>query len=248
MSGWVDWGKNLLNKGVQELGKKWSPPPEKDMFQLTGELSPDEFKRAGSHLIKICNGWQWKPAEKKELNSQYLKENEQYLLLEKAICRRRLNSSLEAEEKKTEDKVIQEGDDEIVVLEGPGVAEEEEKEENYRYYKMYIIYDEYYHTPRMFFSATQNGVPVSNTDIRLDIQREYLDKTLTMEEFPFLQGVVMPTVHPCRHAAVLKTMSDSMSEGGHQIESHFALLIFLKFISSVIPYVEFDTVGDLIFN
>ena len=50
----------------------------------------------------------------------------------------------------------------------------------------------------------------------------------------------MPTVHPCRHAAVLKTMSDSMSEGGHQIESHFALLIFLKFISSVIPYVEFS--------
>lgn len=94
MSGLLDWGKNLLNKGVQELGKKWSPPPEKDMFQLTGELSPDEFKRAGNHLIKICNGWQWKPAEKKELISKYLKENEQYLLLEKAICRRRLNSNL----------------------------------------------------------------------------------------------------------------------------------------------------------
>jgi hypothetical protein len=26
------------------------------------------------------------------------------------------------------------------------------------------------------------------------------------------------------------------------------LLIFLKFISSVIPYVEFDTTGDLMFN
>lgn len=135
-----------------------------------------------------------------------------------------------------------------MVLEGPGIADVEEKEEDYRHYKMYIIYDEYYHTPRMFFSATQNGAPVTNNDIRLDIQREYLDKTLTMESFPFLEGVVMPTVHPCRHAAVLKTMSDSMSEGGHKIESHFALLIFLKFISSVIPYVEFDTVGDLIFN
>lgn len=73
-----------------------------------------------------------------------------------------------------------------MVLEGTGVADVEEKEEDYRYYKMYIIYDEYYHTPRMFFSATQNGVPVSNTEIRLDIQREYLDKTLTMEAFPFL--------------------------------------------------------------
>jgi hypothetical protein len=32
------------------------------------------------------------------------------------------------------------------------------------------------------------------------------------------------------------------------VESHFALLIFLKFITSVVPYVEFDTTGDLLFN
>jgi len=77
---------------------------------------------------------------------------------------------------------------------------------------MYIVYDEYYYTPRMYFTANnKEGHPVKNEDIRLDIQREYLDKTLTMEKFPFLEGVIMPTVHPCRHAAVLKTMSDSMA-------------------------------------
>jgi ubiquitin-like-conjugating enzyme ATG3 len=69
-----------------------------------------------------------------------------------------------------------------------------------------------------------------------------------MEKFPYLENVIMPTVHPCRHAAVLKTMSDSMVESGHKIESHFALLIFLKFIASVIPYVEFDKTGDLMFS
>lgn len=32
---------------------------------------------------------------------------------------------------------------------------------------MYITYDEYYHTPRMFFSATDfNGQPISNDKIR----------------------------------------------------------------------------------
>ena len=46
---------------------------------------------------------------------------------------------------------------------------------------MYIIYDEYFYTPRMFFSATKkDGTPVNNDAIREDIQREYLDKTLTM--------------------------------------------------------------------
>jgi len=68
-----------------------------------------------------------------------------------------------------------------------------------------------------------------------------------MEKFPFIEGVIMPTVHPCRHAAVLKGMSDTMTESGHQVESHFSLLIFLNFISSVIPYVEFDVVESLLF-
>lgn len=103
---------------------------------------------------------------------------------------------------------------------------------------MYIIYDEYYHTPRMFFSATDlNGNPVSNNDIRKDIQKEYLDKTLTVEKFEFIQNLSMPTVHPCKHANVLKTMSDAMRENGQVVPSHFALLIFLKFITSVIPTV-----------
>jgi ubiquitin-like-conjugating enzyme ATG3 len=91
---WWDWSKNIANNFAQEIGKKWSPPPEKDMFQETGELSPDEFKRAGEHLIKICNGWQWKPSENKEFRSKYLDENQQYLLLEKNLCRRRLNKTL----------------------------------------------------------------------------------------------------------------------------------------------------------
>ena len=114
---------------------------------------------------------------------------------------------------------------------------------------MYIIYDEYYHTPRMFFSATDiEGKPINNEKIKEDIQKEYLDKTLTMEPFPFIEGLTMPTVHPCKHANVLKSMSDAMRESGHKVESHFALLIFLKFITSVIPTVEFDITGDLHFE
>ncbi len=129
------------------------------------------------------------------------------------------------------------------------MKEEEEKEEDARFYKMYIIYDEYYHTPRMFFSATDiEGKPIDNEKIKEDIQKEYLDKTLTMEPFPFIEGLTMPTVHPCKHANVLKSMSDAMRESGHKVESHFALLIFLKFITSVIPTVEFDITGDLHFE
>ena len=52
------------------------------------------------------------------------------------------------------------------------MKEEEAKESDIRYYTMYIVYDEYYHTPRMFFSATDfNGKPVSNEEIKQDIQK-----------------------------------------------------------------------------
>lgn len=58
----------------------------------------------------------------------------------------------------------------------------------------------------------------------------------------------MPTVHPCKHASVLKTMSDAMRENGLKVQAHFALLIFLKFITSVIPTVEFDIASEVIFG
>ena len=114
---------------------------------------------------------------------------------------------------------------------------------------MYIAYDEYYHTPRMFFSATDAELnPLSNDQIKQDIQKEYLDKTLTVEKFEFIPNRMMPTVHPCKHANVLKTMADAMRENGQKVDSHFAMLIFLKFITSVIPTVEFDITGDLHFE
>jgi hypothetical protein len=37
---------------------------------------------------------------------------------------------------------------------------------------MYIIYDLYYHTPRMYFSATDyEGKPITNEQIKEDIQK-----------------------------------------------------------------------------
>jgi hypothetical protein len=42
-------------------------------------------------------------------------------------------------------------------------------------------------------------------------------------------------------------MADAMRENGQKIGAHYALLIFLKFITSVIPTVEFDITGDLNF-
>lgn len=35
-----------------------------------------------------------------------------------------------------------------------------------------------------------------------------------MEKFLFMENTILPTVHPCKHANVLKTMADAMREPG----------------------------------
>lgn len=42
-----------------------------------------------------------------------------------------------------------------------------------------------------------------------DIVGDYKDKTVTLEDFPFVDGSVkMASVHPCKHASVMKTLLD----------------------------------------
>lgn len=42
-----------------------------------------------------------------------------------------------------------------------------------------------------------------------DINGDYKDKTVTLEDFPFLaDSIKMASVHPCKHASVMKTLLD----------------------------------------
>lgn len=42
-----------------------------------------------------------------------------------------------------------------------------------------------------------------------DIVGDYKDKTVTLEDFPFFDNnVKMASVHPCKHASVMKTLLD----------------------------------------
>ena len=42
-----------------------------------------------------------------------------------------------------------------------------------------------------------------------DIVGDYADKTVTLEDFPFFDsGLKMASIHPCRHACVMKVLLD----------------------------------------
>ncbi|PHH82013.1 hypothetical protein CDD82_7269 [Ophiocordyceps australis] len=72
------------------------------------------------------------------------------------------------------------------------------------------MYTPYYRTPRLYLSGyLPNGQPLPPQSMMDDIVGDYKDKTVTLEDFPFFaNNIKMASVHPCKHASVMKTLLD----------------------------------------
>jgi len=111
-----------------------------------------------------------------------------------------------------------------------------------RTYDLNISYDKYYQTPRLWLTGyDENRKPLTMDQMFEDFSADHANKTVTMESHPHLPGPVpQASVHPCNHASVMKKILDTISEGGNELGVHMYLLVFLKFVQSVIPTVEYD--------
>ncbi len=165
-----------------------------------------------------------------------------------------------------------------------------------RTYDISITYDKYYQTPRVYlFGYDERRNPLRPVEIMEDIMQDYANKTVTMESHPHLplggsahavacDAVVdgaevcvcvwrhgVPdgphaSIHPCRHAAVMKRIVDHLVSSGREARVDQYMFIFLKlvvtlpfeatlytphvsrslprftcrFIQSVIPTVDYD--------
>ena len=72
-----------------------------------------------------------------------------------------------------------------------------------------------------------------------DISQDHANKTVTIEAHPHL-NLQMASIHPCRHASVMKKIIANLDENGKELAVDRYLLVFLKFISAVIPTIEYD--------
>jgi len=79
-----------------------------------------------------------------------------------------------------------------------------------RTYTIYIAYTPYYRTPRLYLSGyLSNSQPLPPQLMMEDIVGDYKDKTVTLEDFPyFSNNIKMASIHPCKHASVMKTLLD----------------------------------------
>lgn len=127
-----------------------------------------------------------------------------------------------------------------------------------RSYDLYITYDKYYRTPRVWlFGWGETGNPLSVKEVWQDISGDHVGKTVTMETFPHsASGNQMASVHPCKHSSVMKVFIDradsqaknkaakgkgsrAADDDGIRVDQY--LVIFLKFIATITPTIEHES-------
>lgn len=125
------------------------------------------------------------------------------------------------------------------------VDEENEKCIKSRIYDVSITYDFYYRVPRMWLIGySERGQLLTEDEIKEDIMLDYIDKTVTIEKHPNL-GIRSASIHPCRHSLLLKKFISNYEKSGRKLEIEKSIILFLKFLSSVVPTIKYDFTLDL---
>lgn len=119
-----------------------------------------------------------------------------------------------------------------------------------RTYDLMITYDKYYQTPRLWIMGyDEQRRPLAPALIFDDISADHALKTVTIETHPHL-GLQVASIHPCQHAHVMKRIMEYMVSGcnggtgddakAKELRADQYLVIFLKFMSSVMPSIDYD--------
>ena len=110
-----------------------------------------------------------------------------------------------------------------------------------RTYDLSVSYDKYYQTPRVWlhgYDERRNALDPRKT--LEDISAEHARKTVTIDPHPHT-GAPSASIHPCKHAPTMKRLVDGVfAATGNAPKVEHYLLVFLKFIASVVPTIEYD--------
>lgn len=143
-----------------------------------------------------------------------------------------------------------------------------------RKYDLYITYSTSYRVPKLYLVGfNSNGIPLLPDQMFEDISNDYKDKTATIENLPVTYNTTSVSIHPCKHSSVMKVLmkhavkkkqkeqeaepdlknlsledkqdgEEEEDEEGEGIRVDQYLIIFLKFIASVTPGIEYDYTMD----
>jgi len=259
--------QNLIHTWIDPLRDRFSPLAHTSTFQQTGQITPEEFQRAGDFLVYKFPSWSWADAATPDKRVAYFPPGKQYLVTRGVPCKRRIKAEDFAGRADDEDQVVRDmlkgpggeaGDEDDGWLKAGGngadagkgseydvrtvddagevgdkVEDEEEipdmeddedddeaiirdhgnnkGDKGLRTYTLYITYTPYYRTPRLYLSGYDavTNQPLPPMAMMEDIVGDYKDKTVTLEDFAFASPPIKTaSVHPCRHASVMKVLLD----------------------------------------
>lgn len=117
-----------------------------------------------------------------------------------------------------------------------------------RTYDITLCYDNYYRTPRLtLMGYDERGQPLTLNQVMEDISSTHAHQTVTADRHPHLQ-LSHVHIHPCEHANVMKRLVDRLAEGSpdrKRISVDRYLFLFLKFMTTVMPNIEYDLTVDV---
>ena len=114
-----------------------------------------------------------------------------------------------------------------------------------RTYDVSVTYDFYYCVPRMWlFGYDEEGKILTKNQMLEDVMKENRDTTCTISEQP-CTGQQNLSIHPCKHSSLLKKMIASYEKNGEKLDVEKSVLLFLKFLQSIVPTVQYDFTMDM---
>ena len=148
-------------------------------------------------------------------------------------------------------------EDDAILIAAPKKEKNNEDLLRTRTYDVSITWDKYYQTPRVWlngYDEQRNSLPPKL--VYEDISADHAKKTVTIDPHPHT-NVSSASVHPCKHASVMKKlvkmMTTSTGGGGGDGEEEEEeeeeeekpsveryLIVFLKFMQSAMPTIEYD--------
>ncbi|KAL7146564.1 hypothetical protein ABFS83_06G050100 [Erythranthe nasuta] len=265
-------GDNLVSKCPTwswesgEPSKRKSYLPQDKQFLMTRNVPclrraasiEEEYEAAGGEVLldnEDNDGWlatHGKPKENKNDEDENLPSMETLEISKKDTIQPIPSYFGEEEEEDIPDMAEFEDADNLIendpaTLQTTYLVAQEPDDDNIlrtRTYDVSITYDKYYQTPRVWLTGYDESRMLLQPELVLeDVSQDHARKTVTIEDHPHLPGK-HASVHPCRHGAVMKKIIDVLMSRGVEPEVDKYLFLFLKFVASVIPTIEYDYTMD----
>ena len=246
---WMAAKENFYNKAL---------PKDKQYLKTTvpSYRRAEEYLNSNKTQEKVVEG-DWVDADL---------ENKPNKEIKKPVA---IDLDVEEEKEKKKEVIVKQDDDDDddFVIEGENeLPKKEEKKDDFeivdeentkkepnagvvktRTYDVTVTYDFYYCVPRMWLMGyNENGNVLTDEEMKEDVMPEYRNKTCTIEP-QTCTGERNISVHPCRHSLLLKKMIQDFQNSGKKLEVHMSILLFLKFLQSVVPTVQYDFTMDISF-